>query len=929
MRKILFAATFALAPVTAFAAGPIYGPLQAQNALSELGANAAQARLNLGLGSAATHPATDFDAAGTAAGAAAAAQAASVPTTAVGSTVAPLSSGVVPTSNLPAAASGAAGIISLTTAGAQAPVQSVAGLTGAPTASTLSTALTGTAAGTLAAGNDSRITGALQSSAAGPLATQAGANPAAAIAGAGGVVAAGGDAGSTVTTAAGSTTTRTLDNRAADVINVKDFGAVCDGATDDSAAINAALTAARTVNSIANQPAIVVFPSASRCHFVSTLNFTGLQTRGNIIRDNGAVLDCAVVGGACLDGLGTRYLKWEDVTLQATNSASPPTIGLQVGIISATANADVNEFDNLMITGNYSLTSFYNRSSEDTLYVHPVIWNYWPGGSAYTVIMDGYNHFAVTSLFQTVTDPVDVFTSFQSNTFLDPDFRRTGPGAAVWAGGTAHHQYIGGYIGNSGTTGVTSYGFIVYGTNSMLNVDIHGEAYPYLTDMFYFTAPTGQTSISADGLSFRDNLYEGSNSVLKMDPALTGGVSLTNAHIEVSGFLHASKVFDNPALWTVSGSYEFPAAFSSWNLPAAQFSGIGTIGQAVSYYGNGQNVTLPSPLVVSAVTNTSGVAAINVTGTGTYILASGQASPNLPNPIIAAPPSGQTATGITNYVRWVGSNNEAGSIINVVSSSGTCANGNVLSLSGGTLASGVANNTAQVTVTSVSGSNAVTATQLHGGAYTAISPITGTYPSDSTTFTNGTCTVALSENVWGVYNSAASVTVVPGSGYSVAPAVTWQTAGQQVAPTATASLTPVSLAFSAGGGNLTLSAAGETLGLVGGSGLPVIHASSTEDATIATSTPSTGTSITAAANTDAYYIAGSTSLSTLTFLLPPLTGDKGQRFDIHITPSITTLVVQTSTGGSVTTTSSAATTGNPLTRSWTVLTASGAWTQTQ
>lgn len=178
-------------PAVAMAAGPIYGPLQAQNALSELSANPAAALHNLGItpdstlrlsGGTMGLPSVNASGAGAynnitvdaqgritavrgfnsgditgalgftpinraangsdfASPSATLTNLGGVPTSAIGTTVAPLSGGVVPPSNLPAATTNTQGAMSLTTAATQAPVQSVAGLTGAPGASAVLSAI--------------------------------------------------------------------------------------------------------------------------------------------------------------------------------------------------------------------------------------------------------------------------------------------------------------------------------------------------------------------------------------------------------------------------------------------------------------------------------------------------------------------------------------------------------------------------------------------------------------------------------------------------------------------------------------------------------------------------------------------------------------------------------------------------------------------
>lgn len=387
-----------------------------------------------------------------------------------------------------------------------------------------------------------------------------------------------------------SSTPRTLADRFAEVVNVKDFGAKGDGSTDDTAAINSALDYIRSHfgTPVGNSRTFrLVFPAATYV-VTSPLNFTG------IVSNNGGMIDgCgsqiwakfSSPGGAIIDCLGSRWLRFYDLNLYG-DSAFPASIGIQIGR-NTTAAADYHNFHNVTVTGYFSFTSFYNLASETCGYYSCQFRNLLTSDNAYCVVMDGLNHWGATSTFVSVTIPVETPNSFNENVFTNCVWQGNS-NVVVWIGTTSRHKYISCY----GST-VRGTIFVIYTPSSgvastYLDIDCHCET-TGLQYAFLMTGVSGKTSGNIGGFSFKDHLCYASSSIFALDPlsSLTS-FSLRSVDLMVC---KASSVnptlFDVPSKWSCLAKYGlfdtnmFNAAPGNWS-------------------GRVENRTFPGPIYVPA-----------------------------------------------------------------------------------------------------------------------------------------------------------------------------------------------------------------------------------------------------------------------------------------------------------------------------------------
>ena len=372
------------------------------------------------------------------------------------------------------------------------------------------------------------------------------------------------------------------------VFDVLAYGAKCDGSTNDTTAINAAFTAARTWVGTLFQTAKVLFPPSANCTITGTINVTGFEVFPGALIVEGQGSYIYLNGNATvpvIDALGSQGVTLQDLNVYA--SSGNQTYGLQFGKYadSGTGSSGGRDFRiyNVTVEGSFSKGACLNESSETTVFVNWSCANTNSGAGTFGLIMDGAFHWNPTSAFVTVTATPDTYMSFNGDTFIGGEFTASSSaGGPVWMENSIDHHYIGVFTYNSVANGSCWWLFNTsfsgsYGNNRGIDIDNECEGNSLKSD-FMLTGPGSGTNFTATptvrSLHYKVAHENAATSIFQIASGSNiTGVTTQNLTLDIIGGPSSSPptVFDTAANYTASGSGYFYLT-GIWNgVGASQF----------------------------------------------------------------------------------------------------------------------------------------------------------------------------------------------------------------------------------------------------------------------------------------------------------------------------------------------------------------------
>ena len=400
-------------------------------------------------------------------------------------------------------------------------------------------------------------------------------------------------------TATGGTTSRSAQDRAAEVVNVKDYGAKGDGVTDDTAAINAALNYVR-VHAVADHTTVRVTFPAGRYIVTAPLNFTGIANWYTPVIIDGCGSELWLKSAtAVVDCFSSRWLTFQNLAIFG-DPTSTPKVGIQLGR-TGSVQGDFITLINVKCGGNFTFAGLYNFASETMTAYACTFNNLATTAGAFCAVLDGINHWNVLSTFVTVSAPANTIQSNNSITFDCCTFQGNNTGNVVWLAHTNAHAFRRCYASNSGGSP-----FVIYqdasgqATAFYLEIECHCET-AALQHMVQFTGAAGVTYALVIGFLLSDYDMPASASVLSVDTssALTT-VEIRHTKFRISG--NCPALFDTPAKYVVHSDEAFlsDAMWASPNYWDGPVDKINSPNKSFNVARKWTTSARPSPVVAGA-----------------------------------------------------------------------------------------------------------------------------------------------------------------------------------------------------------------------------------------------------------------------------------------------------------------------------------------
>jgi hypothetical protein len=425
------------------------------------------------------------------------------------------------------------------------------------------------------------------------------------------------------------TKTRALANWPNNGVSVLDFGAVGDGVTDDTAAIQACFDYVKANNSFgydnisytdpntglpANTASqvkgygIQVLIPPGEYRLTDTINLTSWRLAHSpfYVEARGAFFKLEMTEKPAFDLLNSRKCMWNGGTFTTIGDPTSditeiPRCAFQIGRNADGVASDSHRFSTIEIKGYYGWAGVYNFCSEDVYFDDVFIKNGWNNHNSYCLIQDSHNHWGVTSEF-TSTPQVGDIGSFLRNTFIRCDFRRTNKGGAVWIGsGAIFHQFIACYLvaGVNAAHSPDTNLITLHASKNLdgaarnyfeqLHFDLHVETDFADEDpatgnqnVFYFdTSSDTSLDLAINGLTFHDRNSHYSKALFALNASIVDSVTITEGDIKLAiGRDVGQKIYDLPARYTFSGN------FSNQSDPSTDpTKGLATLGSS-KFYGD-------------------------------------------------------------------------------------------------------------------------------------------------------------------------------------------------------------------------------------------------------------------------------------------------------------------------------------------------------